>query len=268
MVSDQGKLARMAPRMTESSKPVYQQVADWLRQMIDSGELPSGAQLPTEKDLSERFGAARATVRQGLTVLVNDGLIRPSRPRGYFVRGHELMYYRPQAEWRPHPTSPEMDRWMEEQTTLGREPSQKITVEIVKAPVRVATRLELGDDELVVARRRVRYLDGEPFNLNDSFYPLNLVQGSEIVNPADVARGTNQALTDLGYEQVRAIDEIESRMSLPDEVSRLELPTTAPVLVHRVTGFTADDRPVRHTMNVLIGSKHVVLFERQKTMEK
>ncbi|MFL6126318.1 UTRA domain-containing protein [Actinophytocola sp.] len=92
------------------------------------------------------------------------------------------------------------------------------------------------------------------------------MQGSEIVNPADVARGTNQALSDLGYEQVRAIDEIESRMSLPDEATRLELPTTAPVLVHRVTGFTATDQPVRHTLNVLIGSKHVVLFERQKTM--
>jgi GntR family transcriptional regulator len=35
-----------------------------------------------------------------------------------------------------------------------------------------------------------------------------------------------------------------------------------------VTGFTADDRPVRHTLNVLIGSKHVVLFERQKSMGK
>lgn len=267
MPAEQGKLAGMASRATESSKPVYQQVADWLRQQINSEELPSGAQLPTEKELSERFGAARATVRQGLTVLVNEGLIQPSRPRGYFVRGHELMYYRPQAEWRPHPASPEMDRWMEEQTTLGREPSQKITVEIIKAPTRVATRLEL-DEELVVARRRVRYLDGVPFNLNDSFYPLALVQGSEIVNPADVARGTNQALTDLGYEQVRAIDEIESRMSLPDEASRLELPTTAPVLVHRVTGFTADDRPVRHTVNVLVGSKHVVLFERQKNTGK
>jgi DNA-binding GntR family transcriptional regulator len=253
--------------MTESSKPMYQQVADWLRQMIDSGELPPGAQLPTEKDLSERFSAVRATVRQGLALLVNEGLIRPSRPRGYFVREHELMYYRPQAEWRPHPTSPEMDRWMEEQTTLGRVPSQKISVEIIRAPARAATRLELGEDDLVVARRRTRYLDGEPFNLNDSFYPLELVQGSEIMDPGDVARGTNQALADLGHEQVRAIDEIESRMSLADEATRLDLSATAPILVHRVTGFTADNRPVRHTLNVLVGSKHVVLFERQKILE-
>jgi DNA-binding GntR family transcriptional regulator len=257
----------MATRRTDTAKPVYQQVADSLRRMIAAGELPPGAQLPTEKELSEKFDAARATVRQGLAALVNEGLIRSARPRGYFVREHELMYYRPQAEWRPHPASPEMDRWMEEQTTLGREPSQKINVEIIQAPERVATRLELGADQLVVARRRIRYLDGEPFNLNDSFYPLELVAGSEIVNPADVARGTNQALADLGYEQVRAIDEIEARMPLPEEASRLDLGAISPVVVHRVTGFTGDDKPVRHTVNVLVGSKHVVLFERQKATE-
>lgn len=254
----------MAPRIADSPKPLYQQLADSLRARIDSGDLRAGEQIPTEKALAEEFNAARATVRQGLASLVNEGLIVPARPRGYFVRKHELAYHRPQAEWRPHPASPEMDRWMEEQTTLGREPSQRISVEIIQPPDRVAARLNLTGDDLVVARRRTRYLDKVPFNIQDSFYPFELVKGSEIVNPADVARGTNQALADLGYEQVRAIDEIEARMPLPDEVSRLELGLGSPVVVHRVTGFTDDDVPVRHTINVLIGSKHVVIFERAK----
>lgn len=259
-----GQTAPMTPRIADSPKPVYQQLADSLRSKIEHGELPAGEQLPTEKALSEEFGAARATVRQGLTVLVNEGLIVPSRPRGYFVRKHELSYYRPQAEWRPHPASPEMDRWVEEQTTLGRKPSQRISVEIIQPPDKVAMRLGLKATDLVVARRRTRYLDGQPFNLNDSFYPFELVQGSEIVNPADVAHGTNQTLTNLGYEQVRAIDEIEARMPLPDEATRLELGPGTPVALHRVTGYTADDRPVRHTVNVLVGSKHVIVFERAK----
>jgi DNA-binding GntR family transcriptional regulator len=71
-------------------------------------------------------------------------------------------------------------------------------------------------------------------------------------------------LTELGYEQVRAIDEIEARMPLPDEVLRLELGVGMPVVVHRNTGFTKDNKPVRHTINVLVGSKHVILFERMK----
>jgi len=264
MTKEQGRLDAMSPRIADSPRPVYQQLADMLRTRIATGELAPGAQVPTEKALVEEFKASRATVRQGLTVLVNEGLIMPSRPQGYFVRRHELCYFRPQAEWQDQPASPEMDRWMTEQTTLGRAPSQRINVEIIQPPERVADRLALSVDELVVARRRVRYLNDEPFNINDTFYPFGLVQGSELVNPADIARGANQVLAELGYEQVRAIDEIEARMPLPNEASRLDLGPGTPVAVHRQTGYTQDDKPVRHTVNVLIGSKHVILFERTK----
>lgn len=264
MPSDQARLVLMSSRIADSPKPVYQQIADSLRLKIDSGELAPGAQVPTEKALAEDYAASRATVRQGLTVLVNEGLIVPSRPRGYFVRRHELSYFRPQSEWQKQPASPEMDRWMSEQTTLGREPSQRISVEIISPPARVADRLGLSPESLVAVRRRVRYLNNEPFNINDTFYPLELVQGTEIVNPADINRGASEVLAELGYEQVRAIDEIEARMPLPDEASRLELGPGTPVAVHRQTGYTKDDRPVRHTVNVLIGSKHVILFERAK----
>ena len=255
----------MSPRIAESPKPVYQQLADSLRAKITTGELAPGGQLPTEKALAEEFGASRATIRQGLTVLVNEGLVVPSRPLGYFVRRHELCYVRPQSEWDEQPASPEMDRWMTEQTTLNREPSQRINVEIIQPPDRVADRLALSPDDLVVVRRRVRYLNNEPFNINDTFYSLALVEGSEIVNPADITRGASQVLVELGYEQVRAIDEIEARMPLPDEASRLELGPGMPVVVHRHTGFTKDNNPVRHTVNVLVGSKHVILFERMKS---
>lgn len=254
----------MSPRIAESPRPVYQQLADSLRAKIATGELAPGEQVPTEKALVEEFGASRATVRQGLMVLVNEGLIVASRPRGYFVRRHELCYFRPQAEWEEHPASPEMDRWMTEQTTLGRVPSQRINVEIIQPPGRVADRLALSPGDLVVVRRRVRYLNDEPFNINDTFYPFELVQGSELINPADIVRGASQILTELGYEQTRAIDEIEARMPLPDEVSRLELSAGMPVVVHRHTGFTEGNKAVRHTINVLIGSKHVILFERTK----
>jgi DNA-binding GntR family transcriptional regulator len=118
--------------------------------------------VPTEKALAQEFGASRATIRQGLMVRVNEGLIVVSRLRGYFVRRHELCYFRPQAEWGEQPASPEMDRWMTEQTTLGRASSQRINVEIIQPLDRVADRLALGSGDLVVVRRRVRYLNDAP----------------------------------------------------------------------------------------------------------
>ncbi len=247
-----------------ATTPLYQQIADELRVQISAGTLRPGDQLPTELTLATQHSVTRATARQALAVLVNEGLIISARPRGHFVRQVERMSYRPQVQWQPRPAAPEMDLFLTEQFALGRSPSQDISVELVTPPAEIAKRLQLPDGDLAVARKRVRYLDGVPFNTNDSYYPLSLVEGSEIMHPADVARGTNRVLTELGTDQVRAIDEIEIRMPTPEEAHRLDLGTGLPVAVHRVTGYTRDSRPVRCTVNVLPGDRHIILFERTK----
>jgi DNA-binding FadR family transcriptional regulator len=55
--------------------PIYLQVAEQLRQAIFAGELQAGDLLPTERDLSQTFGASRASVREALRVLEAQGLI-------------------------------------------------------------------------------------------------------------------------------------------------------------------------------------------------
>jgi DNA-binding FadR family transcriptional regulator len=53
-----------------------EQVADQLRALILSGELPAGAKLPTEQSLAADLGVSRATVREALTGLSTEGLLR------------------------------------------------------------------------------------------------------------------------------------------------------------------------------------------------
>jgi DNA-binding FadR family transcriptional regulator len=55
-------------------QPVYEQVADQLRELILSGELPPGSVLPSERELSERFGVGRTTIREALRALQSKGL--------------------------------------------------------------------------------------------------------------------------------------------------------------------------------------------------
>jgi GntR family transcriptional regulator len=239
-------------------------IAEDLRRKITDGTLPPDAQLPTEADLTTDYGVARATVRQALTSLVNEGLIVPRSPRGYFVRHRKPLFYRPQSEFRPQPKYPEMDRFLTEHSADGREPRQDIEVAIVVPPKAVIDRLRLGEGELAVVRRRVRYLEGEPFNTNDSYYPLKFVQDTEIIRPQDIARGANEVLTEQGYEQVRALDEIYVRMPTPDEVQRLALGPGTPVACHICTGLTEDGTPARVVINVLPGDRHVIVFERDR----
>ena len=247
-----------------AAHPRHRQITDELRGMINRGELTPGDQLASEAALVEQFGVSRTTVRAALSALANEGLITSESGRGSFVRQRKHHIYRPQAEFRPRPASPEMDRFMTEHTAEGRQPLQTIDVALVTPPAAVARRLEQDKDAVTVVRRRVRSLDGEPYFINDSYFPLPLVQGSELMSPTDIARGANRVLTELGHHQVRALDEVYVRMPTPDEVYRLELGPGTPVAVHVLTGITAESKPVRVVINVLPGDRHVIVWERHR----
>jgi GntR family transcriptional repressor for pyruvate dehydrogenase complex len=61
-------------------RPVYEQVADRLRESILTGELPPGSALPPERELCERFGVGRTTIREALRALQTTGLAVASGP--------------------------------------------------------------------------------------------------------------------------------------------------------------------------------------------
>ncbi len=65
----------------------YEQVADQLRELIVTGELPQGRRLPTETELARELGVSRATVREALRLLTAQGLVRTAKGQtgGSFV---------------------------------------------------------------------------------------------------------------------------------------------------------------------------------------
>ncbi|MGI5286553.1 GntR family transcriptional regulator [Nonomuraea polychroma] len=75
---------------------VYTQVADRLREQIVTGEFPPGGALPSEAQLCAKFGVARNTVRRGLALLEEEGLITtiPSKGRVVAAIGEQSEPYR------------------------------------------------------------------------------------------------------------------------------------------------------------------------------
>ncbi len=70
------------PRAPE---PPYRQIAADLIAEIERGELAPGKPLPSEKELTERYGVARNTARSALAVLRERGLIYTVSGRGSYV---------------------------------------------------------------------------------------------------------------------------------------------------------------------------------------
>ncbi|SBT51107.1 GntR family transcriptional regulator [Micromonospora narathiwatensis] len=69
-----------------SHTPVYVQLADLLRQRIESGELAAGANVGSEFRLAQEFGIGRDAVRMAIAMLRSEGLVTTSRGHGTQVR--------------------------------------------------------------------------------------------------------------------------------------------------------------------------------------
>lgn len=64
-----------------SGKPIYQEIADQLRDVISSGELAPGDRVPSTSELSAYHSVNPTTSAKALTELFNEGLVRVPVPR-------------------------------------------------------------------------------------------------------------------------------------------------------------------------------------------
>jgi DNA-binding FadR family transcriptional regulator len=60
---------------SQNESRIYQDIARKLAGQINSGELPEGSRLPSERELAETFGASRTSIREALLSLQASGLI-------------------------------------------------------------------------------------------------------------------------------------------------------------------------------------------------
>lgn len=72
-------------RVKSKPRPLYQDVYAVMRGRILSGEYLPGSQIPTEPELRKVFNTSRVTIRLGVDMLVEEGLLDRQQGRGTFV---------------------------------------------------------------------------------------------------------------------------------------------------------------------------------------
>jgi GntR family transcriptional regulator len=74
-------------RRAQQRRPMLRSVSvqDELAQRIDQGRLPAGARLPSEPELAAELGVSRATLREALRALEEEGFVRRLRGSGTYV---------------------------------------------------------------------------------------------------------------------------------------------------------------------------------------
>ncbi len=235
--------------------PMYRQIAEDLRHQIESGELPPGAQLRTELELREKYEASRNTVRDAIKWLITRGLVETRPGQGTFVI-EKIIPFVTTLTGDPETSSGEGDTYSQEVSAELRIPSDTTPqVGIQHTDAEMASELQLEEGTSVVSRHQQRFIDGTPWSLQTSFYPMRLVeQGAvRLLQAANIDEGTVAYLRDelhikqTGFRHkivVRAPDENEGRFfRLPDD-GRIS------VIETRQTAFSDDGGAVRLTVSV------------------
>jgi GntR family transcriptional regulator, transcriptional repressor for pyruvate dehydrogenase complex len=71
-------------------KPLYEQLVEHLRAYVVEAGLSAGDRLPSERELSERLGVSRASLRQAIVALEVQGILEVKHGEGTFLRSTRM----------------------------------------------------------------------------------------------------------------------------------------------------------------------------------
>src|SRR3989442_8606422 len=135
-----------------SPLPRYYQLKEIMRERVKSNEWKPGDLIPSERELSEKYGISRMTARQALTDLVNEGLFYREQGKGTFVSQRKI------TQQLIHLTG-----FTEDIRARGQRPGTKVlSSEMRPADEATAEKLRISPGTLIFRLQRLRLADGEP----------------------------------------------------------------------------------------------------------
>ncbi|MHC6220983.1 GntR family transcriptional regulator [Arthrobacter sp. MMS24-S77] len=209
----------------KSGTPIYVQLREILRSYISESCKP-GAALPSERDLSERFGLARMTVRQAIDALVGEEVIERVVGLGTFVR-------KPKLDLQVKLTS-----YSEEMQRRGMVPAAKVlSFEQIAASAFLARELQLEEGTPLVRFRRLLLADNEPMSVDENFIPAHRVPG--LLDEAPPTSLYNVLSEKYGLVMEWGEDMIEATAASPSTARLLNVDVGTPLLKIQRHAFVA-----------------------------
>jgi DNA-binding GntR family transcriptional regulator len=154
------------------------------------------------------------------------------------------------------------DAWAEEAASRGRRGTQRIVFAgELPAGEEAAALLGLTTGEPLVVRRRVIELDGEPCELTDTYYPVDIARGTPLAGTAKIRGGAVTLLAELGHVGVRVREDVTARLATDEERGILALSPGLPVLHLARQVLDGRDRPIQADLMVMPAHRQRLRYE-------
>jgi GntR family transcriptional regulator len=222
-----------SPQAAEASVTLYARIKDELRALIRDGTYKPLDQLPSESDMTARFGVSRITVRQALGDLQNEGVIFKVQGKGSFVA-------RPKTDQ----DLSRLQGFAEAMSDSGHVAKNRVlSFRKLAADAYVAGKLRLEEGTEVCQILRLRFVDSEPISVDISYVSAEL---GDRLKKADLATRDIFLIFehDYGIKLGNAELSIEATTVADDVAGHLRLDAGAPILRIERTTFTAAGQPL------------------------
>jgi GntR family transcriptional regulator len=247
-------------------EPRWRQIADDLRRKIESGEIGSdpAEPLPSEGELSTQYNASRNTIRSALSWLANLRLVEARPGQGTFVLKINPFVTTlsnefgagPRAERAAYASDGSRAYETEVAATNRTASATPPRIEISQAGTTdvAADQLGLPVTATVLSRHQRRFIDGEPWSLQTTFFPMDYVTkgaATDLLQAEDMPDGTVKYLEEkLGIKEAGWRDNIKVRAADDDETDFFGLPSDGRVGVFEIvrTGYDESGQPIRVTV--------------------
>lgn len=227
--------------MTSSTgkQPLYDQMVEMLRNKIYN-ELQTGDALPSERELTQRYGVSRTTVRLALNELERMGLIVRRHGKGTFVAENKNEITDLSGTY----------SFTEQMKELGRVPLTTILeFEVVEATKNIAAHLGLRIGDGAISMKRLRSADGVPMMVEYTWVPSSAMPG---LTRADLERKSLYGLMEEDYQIKIHVANEEFCASVADraDAELLGIKEGAPVLSLERTTYMDRNVIVEYTLSI------------------
>jgi DNA-binding GntR family transcriptional regulator len=208
--------------------------------------LPPGTELPSERELAERYGLARMTVRNEMERLAAQGLVYRLQGRATFVAAPRVAQ------------AGALSSFTDDMVARGLAPGSIVrSSETVEADGVLAARLELAPGDRVFHLERVRTADGRPRALEQVFLPMRRFAGIEDVDFTEAS-----LFEVLGERFGVSLRDAHQRVVAvtvgPEEAGLLDVAEGDAGLRFHSLGRDSEGRPVYYAISLFPGAHYEI----------
>ncbi|WP_125582582.1 GntR family transcriptional regulator [Lacticaseibacillus suibinensis] len=237
-----------------SMVPVYEQIANGLRDLMYSGVLQNGQQIDSEPKMCLEFNVSRGTVRKAIEVLIGEGRLRKIPGKGTFVTNPDVAY----------PLNQQLFSFAETLDAQNiRYTTQVIRQELLPANSEIADNLRIKKGSNYLYLERTRTVDDDVLMLIENRVSLSVCPDIERVNFNNISLFSK--LEEVSGQRISFARSTYEALAVGTERGKiLGLPASAPILKMQQSVFMADNIPVEYGSVWLKANKYFLTTTLQR----